>query len=356
MQLASGDLWAGAEAVIFELCKGLSCIDEIQLLAVFLNSSKLSGECLSYGINTIVIEEASSTTIQLLSKILNIFRAFKPHIIHSHRYKENLMAAISCAPAGFSKLVTTVHGLPETGYSLKTKTIMSINSLIINHLFSAVIAVSDDIMFRFAKVIGSDNKLTRIYNGIEIPNIRHRISKEFVIGSAGRLVTIKDYSFMIEIAKLICKSKPSVRFVLAGDGPERVMLNEKINRYGLSEFISLYGHIEDMDTFYNSIDLYLNTSHHEGIPVTILEAMVRGIPVVAPSVGGIPEIISDESVGVLVKERSTKAFYDAILKIVNSPVVAEDIGFAGRKHVIDHFSNSSMTSAYYHLYKKLQPQ
>jgi glycosyltransferase involved in cell wall biosynthesis len=87
--------------------------------------------------------------------------------------------------------------------------------------------------------------------------------------------------------------------------------------------------------------------------MTILEAMARGIPVVAPSVGGIPEIITDNSEGVLVKERSALSFARELLNLANSPERMNQIGQAARKRIEDRFSSSSMTSAYHGLYSEL---
>ena len=81
---------------------------------------------------------------------------------------------------------------------------------------------------------------------------------------------------------------------MAGEGPERSKLQALIQQYGLNETFVLQGHLDDRLPFYRSLDLYLNTSVHEGIPMSILEAMAHGIPVVAPNVGGIGEVINNE--------------------------------------------------------------
>jgi len=108
---------------------------------------------------------------------------------------------------------------------------------------------------------------------------------------------------MIEIAKAVNEKTKHIEFHLAGEGPERSKLQALIQRYSLNETFVLHGHVEDMLTFYRSLDLYLNTSVHEGIPMSILEAMAHGLPVVAPDVGGISEIISNGEDGYLVDTR-----------------------------------------------------
>jgi glycosyltransferase involved in cell wall biosynthesis len=129
-----------------------------------------------------------------------------------------------------------------------------------------------------------------------------------VIGSAGRFCPVKDYSFMIHVAKAVKEKTNNIEFHLAGEGPERSKLQAIIQQYNLNETFMLKGHVEDMLTFYRSLDIYLNTSVHEGIPMSILEAMAYGLPVVAPNVGGISEIVSDGEDSYLIENRDPKAF------------------------------------------------
>jgi glycosyltransferase involved in cell wall biosynthesis len=83
------------------------------------------------------------------------------------------------------------------------------------------------------------------------------------------LFQVNDYPFMIEIAKAVKEKTKHIQFHLAGEGPERSKLQALIQEYSLNETFVLKGHIEDMLPFYRSLDLYLNTSVHEGIPSTM---------------------------------------------------------------------------------------
>ena len=172
------------------------------------------------------------------------------------------------------------------------------------------------------------------------------------IGSAGRLVPIKDFNLMVEIARIICKQRENVRFILAGDGPDREHIIEKIKSYGLDDRFILTGHIQNMSSFYNSIDIYLNTSIHEGIPMTILEAMSYGLIVVAPHVGGIGEIIVNDEIGIIVKDREIDSFIQVLNELIEMPEKIKRIGSLARCHVEKYYSNISMVKAYCHLYKE----
>ena len=88
----------------------------------------------------------------------------------------------------------------------------------------------------------------------------------------------------------------------------REKILSKIQEYGISDRFKLLGHLDDMEEFYSTIDIYLNTSHHEGLPMTIIEAMAHSVPVVAPEVGGFPEVVEHGKTGWLVKNRIASEF------------------------------------------------
>jgi glycosyltransferase involved in cell wall biosynthesis len=96
----------------------------------------------------------------------------------------------------------------------------------------------------------------------------------------------------------------------------------------------------------------LNTSLHEGIPLTVLEAMACGLPVVAPRVGGIPEVIEDGRQGLLVEQRTPADFARSCLEIIRSEGLRAAMGSSARERFADHFSSSRMASSYLDLYRE----
>ena len=173
-----------------------------------------------------------------------------------------------------------------------------------------------------------------------------------MIGTAGRLCPVKDYTFtlMMEIAKAVKEETKHIKFHLAGEGPERSKLQALIQQYGLNETFVLKGHIEDMLPFYRSLDLYLNTSVHEGIPMSILEAMAHGLPIVAPDVGGISEIVSNDEDGYLVSTRDPKAFAEKCFLLYKNRQLRRRMAGAAREKIVKSFSVENMAAQYHELY------
>jgi len=230
-----------------------------------------------------------------------------------------------------------------------------LNRYILSRRFERVVGVSQDIRQNFIEQLGfSSERTTVIHNGIELPDPQPRSRKgaAMVVGSAGRLFAVKDYLLMVRIARELAGSG-DICFRLAGDGPERAALEHSIREYGLDQAFALKGNVDDMDSFYRELDIYLNTSLHEGIPMAILEAMARGLPVIAPKVGGITEIITDGVEGFLISSRDPRDFAIKCLEMSRNPDMREKMGRAAREKVLSHFSSVAMAGGYHRLYKDL---
>ena len=155
---------------------------------------------------------------------------------------------------------------------------------------------------------------------------------------------------MIEIAKAVKEETKHIKFHLAGEGPERSKLQAIIQQYNLNETFVLKGHVENMPPFYRSLDLYLNTSVHEGIPMSILEAMAHGLPVVAPDVGGIGEVVDNGEDGCLIDIRDTKAFAEKCFLLYENRQLRRRMARAAREKVVKSFSIENMAAQYHELY------
>jgi glycosyltransferase involved in cell wall biosynthesis len=169
----------------------------------------------------------------------------------------------------------------------------------------------------------------------------------------GRIFPVKDYLLMVEVAREIAGVTDKIRFELAGDGPDTSKVAAAVERYRLGDSFRLLGPVEDLPGFYQGIDLYLNTSLHEGMPMTILEAMSYGIPVVAPNVGGLKEMLEDGKEGYLVNGREPEEFAKRCLHLYENRTLGLSMGAFGRKRVAEEFSNEIMARGYNFLYRQI---
>lgn len=354
--IISGDLWAGAEVMVYHLLRNLKKFENITLSVILFNEGKLAREIRSLGISVDVVDERKHNHLKMVRVIGKILIQRSIDLIHSHRYKENIFAFLSSKYKKNIRLVSTQHGMPEyirerrkNRYFLLHK----INMFLISKSYIKIVVVSNDMKDVFMSRFGfPGDKITVIRNGTEIPHSSPfiRDEKVFKIGSMGRLFPVKDYPLMVEIAKEINKETDKIIFELAGDGPEKAKILDLIERYRLERKFLLRGFVENVFEFYQGLDIFLNTSIHEGIPMSILEAMSYGIPVIAPNTGGMREMISDEIEGYLVEGRDPKVYANKCLNLYNNKSLRRTMGSLARKKVEKEFSNERMAQEYYQLY------
>ncbi len=355
--LSSGDLWAGAEVMVYQLSRGLATFPELELCVVLLNRKKLANELEKVGIQVIVVDESKLSFLAIFHAIRKLVVDFSPDILHSHRYKENLLAVLASYGKKTIKLIATQHGMPELGEEccrLRAQWRTRLFFGLLSYCFDRTVLVSGEMRQLLVGSYGfSENNTAVIHNGVNVPKIvSQRPRERLVIGSAGRLFPVKDFFLMVEIAHLLIKQNDSVDFLLAGDGPQYAMLENRIKASGLQGRFKLLGHQDDMSSFFKSIDVYISTSVHEGIPMSLLEAMSHAIPVVVANVGGFPEIVLDGEQGFLIERRDKDIYADRILQLVLNRTLRLQMGISARKRIVDLFSQEAMVQNYIEIYKK----
>jgi glycosyltransferase involved in cell wall biosynthesis len=356
--IISGDLWAGAEVVAFNLLEGLKHYPDLNISVITLNEDRLFHEIRNLGLRVHVLNENEMSFFNILLSTRRILKERPPAIIHSHRYKENIIAFLVSKTLPATKLISTQHGMSEVHERKQSGLRMlksRCNLMILSKYFHGVVSVSQDIRQHLIKNLGfSKDRVNVIHNGIRISDALNTSGRSnyFTIGSSGRLFPVKDYPLMLEIARKVIKKSGKIRFVLAGDGPERYRLQTLIKEHNLSETFALPGHLDDMPPFYRKLDLYLNTSVHEGMPMSVLEAMSYELPVIAPEVGGLGEIVDDGKNGYLLRERDPGIFAEKCLALYENKGLRKRMAKAARRKVVREYSSEKMAENYYNLYRE----
>ena len=158
---------------------------------------------------------------------------------------------------------------------------------------------------------------------------------------------------MVEIASAVCKQKENIEFALAGEGPEQSAIIHKIEHCGIQKQFRLLGSVHDMPAFYRNIDIYINTSLHEGTPMTILEAMASGKPTLTYRTAGLKEIITDGYDGYTIPTANPDLFAAKIIELMDKPNLIAQMGQNARDKVTRRYSTDEMVIAYRETYNRL---
>src|SRR5690348_8847909 len=276
VHLASGDLWGGAEAVVFEL----ACEQQRQrpgsVSCIVMNPGRLAMKLAQSGIPTTTLDESRVGFPYLLRAVRKHVRSFAPRIVHAHRQKENLLAVLgSIRPSGRApRRITTVHGMPEPvtrGNPLRRRATSLVNTATLRFGFDAIVGVSQDIALALRSRYPA-SRVSFIHNGVPIPTCPDAPGHEeprrspLRLLALGRLVPIKRYERLRALSDALAGttvSRPAI--TLAGDGPLQSQLRSTLAADDPHSGVQMPGFVADTAALLRESDALVVTSDHEGI-------------------------------------------------------------------------------------------
>jgi L-malate glycosyltransferase len=320
-------MWAGAESQVYTTLRELHKKMKYDISVVLFNDGVLCSKLKELNINIYVIDESIFNSFQILKQLIGLLKDIKPQLIHTHEYKSHIITVFSVK--FFRKgipIIRTLHGLtfsPKNLKYLKSNIILLIEHYILKYYTACIIAVSKSIEETLRKQFPYVN-IVQINNSINITDISDNSFENtrktyeipegaFWIGTAARLVQVKNIEMLIETAKVLSHENKMNFFIsIFGEGPLQKKLEKMINNYDLSSVIKLHGHSTEIVPIMIYWDVFVLTSLSEGLPMSLLEAMsIETIPI-CTSVGGVKEIIQDGVNGFLIPSNDYKMLADKL--------------------------------------------
>lgn len=298
--------------------------------------------------------------------LYRVLRKGRYDIAHFHTSKIGLLGRIAAGLARVPKIFYTVHGWGlNSCRSAGIKRILGFAEWLGGLICTRVVCVCrHDIDSGVRSGWFCRNKACLIYNGIDRPPSVQKgmLRKELgiaqdtlVIGTIMRLSEPKDPIFTIEVMNEVKKRGYKVKLVILGDGRLRGKCEQLISRLGMKQDAFLLGKRDNVRELLPDIDVVLLFSKREGMPLSILEAMSAGKPVVASNVGGIPELIRHGQNGYLLDNFDIYQGAECIGRLLDNESLRETMGEASRKKVNDSFSLDKMIEKYEILYSGGNP-
>lgn len=301
---------------------------------------------------------------RLLHRLL---RENRVNIVHVHGSKAGLVGRPAALLAGVPAVVMTVHNSVLHDHLPRWKVNMLVSSERILAFFtSQIIAVSEalrrELITRHR--VGPDRVVT-VYNGIAPEIFSAGTGREYlerlagippgrvIVGTVARLAPQKGLQHLIRAASLLAAGNSKAVFVIVGDGPLREDLKSQVRMLNLEDRFFFTGQRQDVHRLMSCFDLFVLPSLTEGLPLTILEAMAAGRPVVATRVGGIPEVVEDGVSGLLVEPGDAGGLARAVAFLAGSGEVAQRMGRRGRIKVIEQFTTGKMVRETEKIYSRL---
>lgn len=286
---------------------------------------------------------------QLLKLVISCIR-YKPNIIHSHMYSANLISRFLKIVIPKSKVINHLHGLSP--WLRGSKLIFDKLTKSLVDKFIVVSKKSFDLRMKREKY--DLNRMVYIPNSVIFPKphkIKNIDREKYVFGMACRLIPLKNIGSVLMMAKRL-KNIADFKLVIAGDGPEKKMLKKIINDYALNLHVELIGYQSNMQEFYKSIDILLISSIIEDMPLSMIEAMYSGKPIISTKVGGIPYVLSDLPGNLLVDSFDIKGT-EVIIHEHISHFNYYEVANKNQLFAIENFSNDVVCKTLLKVYHSL---
>jgi glycosyltransferase involved in cell wall biosynthesis len=293
-------------------------------------------------------------TVGRFWRLVRLLERLRTRLLHLHTvgYTGGRWAVWAARLADVPMVVCTIHSAPVAPQPLHVRLDRALQSRLVDRF----VAVSQMNYAALRDDLGLPaDKLVVIPNAVELENFagtdsddRRAVRERFgipadapVLGALARHDDPKGLTYLIQAMPAVLARQPSARLLLVGDGPLRANLEAEARSLGVAERVHFAGYQRDVASMLGAMDLVVLPSVREGLPLSLLEAMAAGRPVVATRVGGMPEVVVDGMTGRLVPPADPAALAEAIGAILDSPRCAEQMGEAGRARAQD-FSDAAM--------------
>lgn len=293
-----------------------------------------------HGVKPVMISQMARSLNPLhdfitLWQLYRLMRQHKPDVVHTHTAKAGFVGRWAAKLAGVPVIIHTFHGHAFHSYfsPAVTRVFIALEQLSAR-ISDTIITLTQSLRRELAEDyhITRKERITVLPLGLDLEPFAKtpRKSGSFrdqwnipadapLIATAGRFVSVKNHALFLEAAALICQQRPDAHFVMIGDGELREQVEAKIAALNLQSCITLTGWQRDLRLAYSDMDVFVISSLNEGTPVTVIEALAAGCPVVTTAVGGLPDLLDGGAFGTLVPTKDAAAMAAAVVQVLETP-------------------------------------
>ena len=359
--ISSGGMY-GAEAVIINLSRELNGTGAHRA-AVGVFAGRGGPEPLLYGVarkaglDAYLVECNGPLDGRVPGRVRRLAATLSADLLHAHGYKADVYGWAAFRRAG-PAMVSTCHTWYDNDLALKLYGKLDRLAL---RRFAGVVAVSPEVKQQLLQAGVPAERVRMIRNGVSLDGLtilapehrREQAGRSLRVGLVGRLAPEKGIDLFLRAVAEVREEFSGVQFVVAGDGPERTGLAALQEQLGLAGAVQFLGQQSDMGAFYQSLDVLVSASRQEGLPVALLEGMASGLPVIATTVGAVPEVVQHGRTGILVTPESPGELAEAIRTLLRDAALRRSLGEAGVQRVAEEFSAQRMMQEYLALYQQV---
>ena len=302
-------------------------------------------------------------------RLYRLFRQMQPTIVHTHTTKAGALGRIAAILARVPIIIHTYHGHYFNFFFSPTKTrfFLAIERFLARFTRKILVVSQrqlDEISGKFKVAPASKFQVMPlgfdITQFLTVETYSGKLKRELgvdrnmlLVGIVGRLAPVKNHRLFLRMAQRVAQKRTDVHFVIVGDGELAGELKKFADELSIKKRVSFLGWRKDLDVIYVDLDLCVLTSHDEGTPTSLLEAMASTTPVVATDVGGVSDIVEHLKTGLIVPPNDVEALTNAVMQLLADEKRRIAYGYAGWLAVKEKYSIERLVQDIERLYEEL---
>jgi glycosyltransferase involved in cell wall biosynthesis len=360
----------GAERVILNLSQKMRAQPEfVPVIGCIVSSPQaanpLYDAAQAAGIEAHKVVIANSKLLRDIPVAADQLKSLSISLIHSHGYKPSVFGFFIARRMGIP-IISTCHlwFQPNQG-PLKMRVMIWLEKKLY-HYFPKIIAVSEPIKDILAQANLPSHKLDLVRNGVDIPDVeltpdaalalRAQLglaADDVVILNSGRLARQKAQWILVKAASILQQQGRKIQVLIVGEGGLRDELEAQIAQENVGHCVKLLGFRSDINQLLAISDIFALPSLDEGMPMSLLEAAAAAKPIIATAVGDIAKLVHHEDSGLIIPTENPQALVDAVVKLAEDPVFAQQLANNANKRMRADYSSDAMCSRYQAIYREL---
>ncbi len=348
VQMIDSLTWGGAQKMQLVFAQNLAGFP-VDLTLISLGNTRekfFEQEMRSLGIAVFIFPADRMFNLRRMWKIIKLLREIGADILHAHLTYANIIGTLT----GFIAKVPTIATLRSAGvdkdfisprrFRLESWLLRFISTRVMANGYAVASANQERLEGRDIDVIPNAISLLPRLPNDERLSVRKEILKDTaspLVISVGRLSAPKGYGDLIDSFSQVIQKHPQAMLVIVGKGPYRDEMEVQIKRLNLTSNVILLGARSDVPRLLSASDIYVSSSHWEGMSVAIMEAMATGLPVVATSAGDSPRMVTDQT-GIIVQPKKPEELASAIISLLDAPDRSGRLGDNARKHIASNYA------------------
>ena len=305
-------------------------------------------------------------------RLARLIREERPRILHTHTAKAGAIGRLAAVLSGDARppiVVHTFHGHVLRGYfdPIRANGFRLVERWLARRT-TALVAVSPQVRDDLVSLgVAPAEAFAVVRLGIELEDrvavpadARERTRRllgiapdRFVVGWVGRMTGVKRTDDVLRAVQRLREQGVDAALLMVGDGPDREHVERRAKALGIVRHCFFLGYQDDVGPYYAAIDAFVLTSGNEGTPVSAIEALAAGRPVVASRVGGVPDVVRDGVDGFLVAPGDVERLAERLAELANDPELRKRLGAAGRDRVVARYAVERLVDDVDRLYRSL---